>query len=220
VTRPAVPALYAYALLEKSARGPWGRGVARERLAALPLHGMRAVVGAVKRPPRSSTPTLLRQARVLTRLGLGGRALLPFRFGTCAADASTLTEGLADRAAALRRALRHVRGRRQMNVRFRASRPTLKPAAAPKAPRAYLEARAAAWRSANTAAELAAWADALKRLGVEERVVRERRNVTVFHLVPVGRLPAYRALWRGAAAKALGLRVSGPFPPFAFGPRL
>ena len=172
-----------------------------------------AVVQIVGRAPRPTESALRRFDRLLKSLAASTPAILPVRFGTAIADLDELTFILQARQATLRRSLRNVRGRVQMTLRLANSqRPT--PNAQPsKSGAEYLRSRAAE-RQVPAFAPLRA---AVRRWVKDERVEKQGRLATVYHLIPRGSVPAYRRALDAAARDAdLRVVVSGPWPPYAF----
>ena len=113
-------AVCVYALTSAAMPRAWpGRtaGLAGERLRALRVGRIIAIVGDLRRVPSADEPTLRRFDHVIRRLFRSVPALLPARFGTCFDTPDELTTVLRLRQASLGRALRLVRGRAQMTVR-------------------------------------------------------------------------------------------------------
>jgi hypothetical protein len=214
---PEVSALYLYALLGTAPRRP-GRG-----LRVLAVDGLRVaareVLGETAPPP---TATALRDHdATVRRLARGVDAVLPFRFGTVVAGRDELQRLLAPRVAALREALALVAGREQMTVRvFGAPRRRVSAGRRTSGPGArYLAARA----REHAVPELDPIRPALAAFVRAERTERHRTPpllASVYHLVDRRRGAAYRAALRRAIRGATGvrLRVSGPWPPYAFAP--
>jgi hypothetical protein len=73
-------------------------------------------------------------------------------------------------------------------------------------------------RWSTSAPELLAMRRRLQPLVRSERVARSGGGVRVFHLVPRSQVEAYRAVWGGARLPGIRVRLSGPYPPFAFAP--
>jgi hypothetical protein len=154
-------------------------------------------------------------------------ALLPARFGTCFDDIDELRFVLRSRRPALQRALQHVRGRAQMTLRMvvapapaavepgEGHRPRSQPASGPGA--AFLRSRADAAARARHVEGFDPVRAAVRRWVRDERVEVRAGVTTVYHLVPRGSATTYhRALERSAARAGLRVRVSGPWPPYAF----
>lgn len=206
--------LYLYAVLESPP--PPTRALARVRYVA--CAGLSAAVRSARAAPAPRAPALRRHAEVVHALWEAAPALLPARFGALMADEAELARALVPRRGALRDALALVRGRAQMTLRVFAAGgavPPAPPAAATGTE--YLAGRAAWWRAADVPG-LAALLEALRPLRAAERVERHEQpplTASVYHLVDRARVGEYRR----AVARARGrlrLRVSGPWPPYAF----
>jgi hypothetical protein len=190
-----------------------------------------AVYAAVERldeRPAVSEEALRTQHDIVVRIAAKVDAILPARFGSFV-DLEELARIVELRRAAIRDALDLVRGRVQMTVRvFDAEAPA---AANPLAHAGmgaatgteYLQARRqAAVRAAPQV--VAAISVAVKDVVAAERTEAGQGRVaaTVYHLVDHAAVNKYR---KRLAAVPSGpdrqtLSVSGPWPPFAFGPEL
>ena len=184
-----------------------------------------AVVGEVRRPPSPSEANLRRYERSMRELAERYPALLPARFGTVM-QAAELMFVLSSRGPALSRALQAVRNRAQMTVRLvtRSEKARQPPRAihqrvapASWSGRDYLIARARAAAAERTVPEFEPLRAAVMQWVRDERVERQGRVSTVYHLIPRGSTERYRqALEQAAAAEGVPAIVSGPWPPFAF----
>jgi hypothetical protein len=170
-----------------------------------------------ERPPELADDALREQHSLVLEIARRARATLPVRFGALL-DRRTLVELGRQHEAELRQSLETVRDRAQMTIRVLGRRAPL--AAAPAASgREYLESRrhALAPQLPETARELL---DRLHPLVVRERLDDGRGGLlaTVYHLIGKHDVDAYR----GAAQQVTGegLIVTGPWPPFAFTPRI
>jgi hypothetical protein len=175
-----------------------------------------AVVQRVSRGPRPSERAMREFDRVVASIAATVPALLPARFGTTFADVEELTAILKARQPALRRALRHVRGRVQMTTRVvtvKAQGPRPKLQSQVRSGAEYLRRRAAE-REVPGFPPLRA---AVRRWVRDEHVEQRNSVASVYHLIPRASVPAYRRALQSAADDA-GLRVivSGPWPPYAF----
>jgi hypothetical protein len=212
---------YAYALVAgRGASTSLGRGAFREPLRRAEWGSGAVVVGARRGPPQPTAAAVRAQLRVVQRLAEQFPAILPFRFGSFAASASALREGLASQSGSLRKALRAVSGCIQMTVELIG-----RTRAAPRrgrgaGGRAYLEHAQALQRWSSSAPELLAMRRRLRPLIRSERASRNAGGVRVFHLVPRRNVDAYREVWRDARLPGLRYRISGPHPPFAFAPEV
>ncbi len=197
------------------------RGVAGERLRAVTVGRVAAIVGEVARPSATTDADLRKYDRVLRALSAETPALVPVRFQTCVQDLVELTFILESRQETLRTTLKAVRGRVQMTIRLvhAAARATPERAtAAVSGPGAgYLRARAAAAERERDIPGFDPVRAAVRRWVRDERVEKRGDVASVYHLVPRGQAQRYRATAEHAARDA-GLRVmvSGPFPPYAF----
>lgn len=184
-----------------------------------------AVVGEVRRPPSPSEANLRRYERTMRELAERFPALLPARFGTVM-KAAELMFVLSSRGPALARALQAVRNKAQMTVRLvtRSEKARQTPSAihqrvapASSSGRDYLIARAHAAAAERTVPEFEPLRAAVMQWVHDERVERQGRVSTVYHLIPRGSTERYRrALEQAAAAEGVPAIVSGPWPPFAF----
>jgi hypothetical protein len=225
-----VSVLYLYALVDGRPRGDMGRGLRRERLQALPGSGFHVVAGRLDAAPEPETVALRRHDATVRRIAARVDAVLPIRFGTIVPDEDAAARWLAPRAIELLGRLAHVRGREQMTLRLFAARAaSTPPVPATRAPAGdrrrpgtrYLTERQRMYASAAVP-ELDPIRRALDGLVADERV--QRHGVppllaSAYHLVPRGRATQYRTRVARAAARLapLRLRVSGPWPPYAFG---
>jgi hypothetical protein len=191
------------------------RGLEGEPLAIVPVGRVAAIVGELPRVPTPTHDRLTRYDAVMRRLSRRYASLLPARFATCV-DRDELVFILRSRQAFFRRALRAVRFRAQMTMRFididraPAAPPT---SASRRSGTEYLRQRSPLATIPAIAPVLAA----MKKWVRDERVETHDRIVTVYHLIPRGAAETYRRAVIERAERA-GLRaiVSGPFPPYAF----
>jgi Gas vesicle synthesis protein GvpL/GvpF len=227
--------VWVYAVVS-GASGPLRcEGASGERLRRVRVAGLDLVIGAVPRVPRPTASALRRYDAAVRRLMDTHGSVLPARYGTNAATLDELTAATVDRREALRRALRLVRHRVQMTVRvfnpgsvqsqFRANsgsvqnqfrvEPERNNDGAARG-RQYLQRRAADLQipeSEPLRAAVRKWVRAERT----ERHHRGRLAGSMYHLVPRGAAPAYRAaLQRAAVAADLTVVISGPWPPYAF----
>ncbi|HEY3067681.1 MAG TPA: GvpL/GvpF family gas vesicle protein [Methylomirabilota bacterium] len=227
--------LYVYAVLARSPRAAMGIGIGRARVRIMRCGGLFVAVGAVRTAPVMSARAVRMHDAVVRRLAAGVEAVLPARFGTVFADGTALARSLAERETALRVALRLVEGREQMTLRVYGAT-----AAAPPAPDGSgdphddggAETRGARGSGTRYLAgrarrhQVAALAQLRPFLGgvvVAERVERHAAPPLVasaYHLIPRGASKDYRSrLTRASPALApLRVRVSGPWPAYAFAP--
>jgi len=184
------------------------RGAGGERLRAIRISGITAIVGDVKRAPSATTKNLKRHAAVIDALARSMDAILPARFATCVADEDELKAAVKARAPMFKARLRAVRRRAQMTIRLVA------PPAAHRRPTSgteYMNQRRV------TAPAFEPLRPAIARYIKESRVERSGDVVTIHHLVPRAAVDRYRAgLERAAAEHDVRLMLSGPWAPFAF----
>lgn len=201
-----------------AARGPLGRGAAKEPLRALRLWpGVIALAGELDRPLPASLAALSAQDQVVRRLFARLGALAPARFGSMVEGPAELRRAMAGRGPALAEALAELRGKVQMTARgFGRPKQTAR-APRPRTPGARYLARAARRVSVP---ELAAVREDYARFIARELLERGEAPPlawTAHHLVDRRMLRPYRAALRRAAGRA-GYEVvlTGPHPPYAF----
>jgi hypothetical protein len=212
-------------------------GVAGERVRTVRLSGIDAVIGIVPRPPKPTVGTLRRYDRIGRELMGIYPSVLPARFGTCAPTLDELAASVRDRRATIRRALRLVRRRAQMTVRvffrsesspnrFRVHSDPVQSGLRTGSEYGdgatqgtqYLQRRMAETRIPGAEplrAAVARWVRAERT----ERHGQVRLAGSLYHLIPRSAAPAYRrALERAALEAGVTVVVTGPSPPYAFGP--
>lgn len=221
--------LCVYALAARGI-GRIGRaGVAGERLHAIRIGAIDAIVGDVATAPPPTDRNLRAYDRLLSLMWSRSPAVLPARFGTVVRDRAELELILADRQETLRSRLRLVRNRAQMTIRIlqgageggqgsgergQGSVARSRVPARRSRGRSYLEQRA---RIAHDVPEFAPVREAVRRWVRAERVERQGNIATIYHLVPRGAAERYRESIRRAARDAdVRLLVSGPWPAYAF----
>jgi len=128
------------------------------------------------------------------------------------------------RRGTLSKALRHVRGKRQMTVRVFGEADPSRVRGTPSTGTEYLLARAGP-RSEDLPASAAAIRNALGSIVSDERIDGPHGSiqVTMNHLVRRDRLETYRSIIDSTIAgfeAPQHVTVSGPWPPFAFAPDL
>jgi hypothetical protein len=196
-------------------------GLEGERLRAMTVGRVTAIVGELVRPPKPTPAMLRKYSEVVQLLSERFPAILPARFGTCVQDLIELTFILQSRQQTLLRNLRDVRGRVQMTGRILQS-PGLSGIVSSPHPSAgsgaeYLRARAAVAAAEKEVAGFAPVRAAVRRWIRDERVEKQGPIASVYHLVPRGQAEKYRRTLEHAAREAgLRLTVSGPWPPYAF----
>jgi gas vesicle protein GvpL/GvpF len=207
-------------------------GIRGERLRGIPIDGVVAIVGEVRRRPAASTRNLRHYAAVIESIAARVPAILPVRFGTTCDDVAELTLALRSRGGATRQRLGAVRRRAQMTIRLVGSDPDdgrlrgqtpamsrsgVRPRNKATQGTRYLQQRLAVLRTAREAAELASIRPAIQRFVKDERVERRSGVITIHHLIPRALAKRYRtAVEHAAAESGVRLFVSGPFAPYAF----
>lgn len=222
-------AWYVFALVDQRPRGRAGTGLGGG-LSAQPIPGGFAIVERRADLPPVEFGTLKTHDAVVARLAGTVPAILPVRFGTLL-EPEELDETLAERDEEIGEAFDLVRGRVQFTWR-RASRrgsALARPmrAAARRERRRTGEGAAYLRRVARLARPVPPAAFRAARENVGSLVVAERfepENATLreslYHLVDRRRAERYRVLAGAVVATTSVLRVTGPFPPFAFVPEL
>ena len=210
-------------------------GVAGEKLRAISVSRIAAVVGEVRRAPAPAVRNLRRHAAVVEAIAARAPAILPARFATTVVDGEELRFILTSRSATLRRRLRAVRGRCQMTIRLAApsepesddaplasrstvmGRTRLRVANGATQGTQYLQRRVAMAAKARAIPGFEPIRAAVHRFVKDERVEKRAGIVTVNHLIPRAAVPRYiAAVDRAAAESHLRLLVSGPLAPYAF----
>jgi hypothetical protein len=216
---------YVFALVDEPPAARLGRGL-RGPLAARRLPGGFAIVERRADVPPAAFGTLRTHDAVVTRLAAAVPAILPVRFGTLL-ELEDMEETLADRQPDIVEAFDRVRGRVQFTWRAQAAgrrgaetrhaKAAVQNDAGPGAE--YL--RRAAAKAAPPAA-FRAVREKLRPLLAEERYQPATASLpnTLYHLVERGSVSRYRRMARTLASASPALRLSGPFPPFAFAPEL
>ena len=207
-----------YALVSPAPRRIGVSGVAGERLRVVTVGAVSAIVGDITRTAKPTEANLRKYDGVMRALARTSPALLPVRFGTQFRDLDELALVLQSRQSSLRRLLRHVRNRAQITIRIAVpdSSP-LRTSRAVESGSAYLRERAAEAAHAREIPGFGPVRGTVRRWVKDERVERQANVASVYHLIPAGSVDPYRAALDRAARKAgLRLRVSGPWPPYAF----
>jgi len=197
------------------------RGVGGARLEQINEHGVacwlsEGGIAADTAAGSSTQDDLLAFHRVVHAFFQGG-AVVPFRFPTTLADRDALVAWLQSNAAAVARELERLRGMVQMELHLTVTvAASANKGAAASGGREYLEAR----RDAQSALRAAA-AEARQRAGAlaaEWRERETREGLRCYALVARGREREFAAEFAGPAepASAVGIRVTGPWPPAEF----
>ena len=207
-----------YALVSPAPRRIGVTGVAGERLRVITVGTVSAIVGDITRAPTPTEANLRKYDSAMRALARTSPALLPVRFGTQFRDLDELSLVLQSRQSSLRRLLRHVRNRAQITIRMVVDPiGSQRPSGLRTTGSAYLKDRAAEAAQAREVPGFDPARAAVRRWVKDERVERQANVASVYHLIPRSSVDAYRAALDRAARKAgLPLRVSGPWPPYAF----
>jgi hypothetical protein len=210
------------------------RGIGGEVLRTVAFDGGSAIVGLLDEPPDLSAAALRDQDQIVRAIASRVDAILPARFGAAFASERALHSSLHGQRQQVSAALARVSRSVQMTLRvFGRTTGGRVPAPQPRAQRRgsagpgtrYLLERARAETARRCLAELAPVREALARLVREERIERHERPpliASVYHLIAKDDLERYqRAVDSSVGAIApLTLRVSGPYPPYAFAERV
>ncbi len=222
--------LYLYALVNEEPTGILGEGIAGEPLRLVHCGGIAggiaAVVGDLDVRPRPEREALQRQDAAVRRLAELFGALLPARFGECFTDEAELSGRIAPRAGDLAASLALVRGCAQMTLRVFGDAEIAmetEPEGAGSPGTRYLESRRRERQRARSLPEIDPLREALMPLLRAERIERHEAGPllgTAYHLVPRAQTGVYLAALEEARGRLGGRRVavSGPWPPYAFGP--
>jgi hypothetical protein len=207
-----VPSLYVHALTDTPVPRWTQHGRTFESVA---IGSVFAVCERRSDPPPPTEEQLRTQHSIVVAIASQVPAVLPARFGSLV-DADELAAIVSRQEAAIESAITLVRGKVQMTLRMTVPSAASRPAAAAASGRQYLELRR---RQASPRVPPRLEAILAK---VSQYVVQERResttagSITVYHLVERTDLDRYRALLADVAR----IRVSGPWPPFAFVPEI
>jgi hypothetical protein len=213
---------YVFALVDTPPHGRLGRGL-RGPLRARPSAGAYAIVERRVDVPPVELGSLRAHQAVVSRLARAVPAILPVRFGTLLED-EAIDETLTERERDLAEALALVRHRVQFTWR-RVSPPT---AGKPPEPwtatteltgTAYLQRAATA---ANAPPPFHRLRDRVHAFVVREKFQPAASGMpdTLYQLIEKAAVEPYRATADALALTNPALRVSGPWPPFAFAAEL
>jgi hypothetical protein len=214
-----------YALVAGRAASLRMTGIGGERLRAVDMAGIEAVVGVQRGVPRATTTAMARYDRVERELMVVYASVLPARFGTCAPTVDELAASVRDRRASIRRSLRLVRQRVQMTVRvFTAGSDRGQTGVRPGSEYEYGATQGTQYLQRRMEEMQIPGAqplrDAVARWVRAERTephTQGRLAGSLYHLIPRGAVSAYRrALERAATAAQLTTVISGPWPAYAF----
>ncbi len=220
---------YVFALVDAAPSGAKGRGLSGP-LAVRAVPGGFAVVERRADVPPAEFGSLKRHHDVVARLASDVPALIPVRFGTLL-DEAAIAEALDEREGDIAEAFDAVRNRVQFTWRRGGPKGRLPhqsagpengaKAGGPNSGRDYLQRAAkaakpappAAWRSLRTK---------LKPLIAGERYQAASLSLpeAVYHLVARDTVVRYSTMAAGLCHADAALKLTGPWPPFAFAPEM
>ncbi len=211
---------YVFALVEEPPARP-GSGL-RGRLAARRVPGGFAILERRADVPPPEFGMLKKHDAVLARLARHATAILPVRFGTLMGW-EEIEQALEDRGEEIASAFEQVRGRVQFTWRAAGGAGGAQGAAGASAVSGaeYLR-RAARAATASPSAAFGTVQKLLRPLTVAERYQAATPALpdSLYHLVDRDSVERYTLTAEKLASGSPVLRVSGPFPPFAFTPAL
>jgi hypothetical protein len=206
-----------YAVVDAASPPGSGHGLGQRPLRAVTHANLRAVVSDHDGSPRADEPNLLAYGHVVDRLMRGG-ALLPARFGTTAPTDAEIQTMLFERRVEFTEGLNRVRGAVEFAVRARvvsgpgtvpstsAAEETAREDQAEHPGTAYLHRRLAQEQHARELSRrVAAAASELIRASIH------RPHQAVAYLVEQVHADEF-----ARRTRALGLTVTGPWPPYSF----
>jgi hypothetical protein len=218
--------LYVFALADRKARPFRAAG---HRIEFVSVDDVYAAVERVDERPAVSEAALRTQHEIVARIAAKVDAMLPARFGSLV-DVQELERVVALRRDAIRDAFDLVRGRDQMTVRLfdagvRAAPPSVVRAGTDAATGTdYLQKRRQAAPMRARPPTVAAITAAVRDIVAAERFEPGEGRVaaTVYHLIERAAVDQYTKRLTGlqSTLEPEALRVSGPWPPFAFVPEL
>jgi hypothetical protein len=213
-----VTGLYLYAIVSRRPpRAALGTGMSGHALTVVRAGGAHVVCERAGAP--QPTPRAVRaHDRIVKRIAAATPAVLPFRFGSVAADGGAVRTMLEPVGGAIAKALALVDGCVQYTLRVYGE-----PAGVTGAPKGsgpgtrWLGVRLRSRRAPEIAAVTEATASFV-RAARAERHDRPPLVASVYHLVPRAQARAYRSALSQAAGKLARVEVktSGPWPPYAF----
>jgi hypothetical protein len=210
--------LYVYALADPGL--PRTLRVLGQTLHTLSLGSIDVIVQRHRERVGPTLEALQEQHAIITKLVDRVGGLLPARFGSRISH-RTLQEIVSQRESEILESLARVRGRYQMTIRvFGAADATSPPGARASTGTTFLKDRQA--RAHHVPPEVATIREALGSLAAAERVETGERGlrVTVFHLVSAENVERYKRKAAALQLAPLQVKVSGPWPAFAFAPEL
>lgn len=217
--------VYVYALVAAPPSGDLGSGMHGEPLRAVACGRLTAIVEPTTSALAVTASALREHDAIVRRVAEVADAILPSRFGSRVESEGELAHRLEPDEDALLAALAQVAGREQMTLRLYEEPPreadALPSDAADLGPgRRYLEARRRAHaipRGSALDALLAGVAPFVRAERIESHGAAPL-VASVHHLVDRGHGAAYETAAHAAAATQPDavVRVSGPWPPYAF----
>jgi hypothetical protein len=213
---------YVYAILDCAPSAISTAGICGESLQAKPYGRLYAVTGEIPEAPQTDEANLRGHERVIRELAAQTDAILPARFGSILRDDAML----AAREAEFLAALDLVRGREQMTLRIYSQQSaavpeivdeSLRPSLGPGTN--YLTAKKRALDQDPATLLLQEIHSALGELVKAERVRRQDTLTSVYHLIERGAGTAYISALERVAVQQARFAVSGPWPPYGFGPQ-
>jgi len=212
-------AWYVFAIVDRPPAERPGRGLAGA-LAARQVPGGFAIVERRADVPPVELGALKQHDAVLTRVAEAVPAILPVRFGTLL-ELEEIEAALDEREEELAEAFDRVRDRVQFTWR-RPGSDVRSPAstARPASGKEYL--RRVAHAAKPPPAAFRSIRETLRPLVAAERYQRATPSIpdSLYHLVGRDGAARYRLAARKLASADPAVRVTGPFPPFAFAPDL
>jgi hypothetical protein len=221
---------YVFALVDAEPKGAPGKGLSGNlSLRAIP--GGLAVVERRADVPPMEFGTLQKHQAVVARLCERVPAILPVRFGTLLED-EEIEEVLQERDTEIAEAFSVVRGRVQFS--WRAAKVTKQTKGSKKAKEEVRDPRGEAetgteylMRAARASNPTPPAAFRALRSKVAPLIAAERYQpaaaqlpASLYHLVDRSAIERYEVIGEAIAHASPGLRMSGPFPPFAFAPEI
>lgn len=182
-----------------------------------------AAVAEIERPLAVDEQSLRLHDQTVRELAASVEAILPVRFNSVFANEASLAQALAAREPELLLALELVTNREQMTVRVHAEPETSSTAVEAELPAtgtSYLLAKKRLQDRDILARSIEAIHLRVEGLIRAERIERHKPVLaSVFHLIDRGRSGEYAAALADSAANEVRFTFSGPWPPYAFGPR-
>jgi hypothetical protein len=208
-----VALLYVYAFTDTPLEA-WSEG--DSTIESVVVDGVVAICERRATSPPIAETELRRQHSIVLQIAERVPALLPARFGSLV-DEAELASIVRGRMEMFRTALERVRGRAQMTLRISVKKRPKPSAGRAESGRAYLQQRLSQ-ASVAVPPRARVALDHLSRFVLEERRTTNDGEATVYQLVE--RADAQKYLKAFERVRVPGMRVTGPWPPFAFVPDL